>query len=144
MKENMTEEVEFGAVHIEEMKSHVQETDTVELQITTSGSKPEELLITQPQSHVEGIMYDADAITSGTAKKNTEMVKQLSSVVPVFQLETVLLDHSYFLKGTAEVQQNVKLSEVTSDDSFQAVSPKELQAVTFLCSIFNIFLLCTT
>ncbi|XP_015284995.1 PREDICTED: MAX gene-associated protein-like [Gekko japonicus] len=119
VEQNVTEKVEFGTIHLEEKKSHKQETETVELQITMSDSKPEELLITQPQSHVEGIMYDRDAVTSWVAGKNTEMVKQLSSAVSVFQLETVLLDHSYFIKGTAELLQNIKLSEDTSDDIFQ-------------------------
>ncbi|XP_060118335.1 MAX gene-associated protein-like [Heteronotia binoei] len=119
LKDNMTEKVEFGAVYLEEKKLHIQETETVELQITISDSKPEELLITQPQSHVEGINYDRDAVTSEVAGKNTEMVKQLPGSVPAFQVETVLLDHSYFFKGTAEIQQNVKLSENVSDDIFQ-------------------------
>ncbi|KAL8169434.1 UNVERIFIED_CONTAM: hypothetical protein K2H54_049141 [Gekko kuhli] len=119
VKENMTEKVEYVTVHLEEEKSHIQETEPVELQITVSDSKPEELLITQPQSHIEGIMYDRDAVISGVTGKNTEMLKRLSSAVSVFQLETVLLDHSYFMKGTAELQQNVKLSEDTSDDIFQ-------------------------
>nr|XP_056707861.1 MAX gene-associated protein-like [Euleptes europaea] len=116
MREKMTAEVEVGAVHLEERKSHIHGTETTELEVTMSYSKPEELLVTQPQFHVEGIMYERNGITSGIAGKNAEMVEQLSSAVPVFQLETVLADHSYFLKETAKMEQHVKLSEDTSND----------------------------
>lgn len=123
----MTQKVEFGAVHLEEMKSHIEDTETLELQITMFDSKPEESFITQPQSHVEGIMPAGDAVISGVAAKNTEMVKQLLSALPPSQTETVFLDHSYCIKGVAEMQQNIKLSDDTSDDIFQLVSPNEFQ-----------------
>ncbi|XP_048342454.1 MAX gene-associated protein-like isoform X2 [Sphaerodactylus townsendi] len=115
---------EVGAVHLEERKSHIQGTHTtsMELEVTASNSKAEELLVTQPKS--QGTMYEKNAITSGIAGKNTEMMEQLSSFDPVFQLETVLADHSYFLKDTAETQQHVKLSEGTLDDISQSVHSK--------------------
>uniref|UniRef100_A0ACB8G5D7 Uncharacterized protein n=1 Tax=Sphaerodactylus townsendi TaxID=933632 RepID=A0ACB8G5D7_9SAUR len=116
---------EVGAVHLEERKSHIQGTHTtsMELEVTASNSKAEELLVTQPKS--QGTMYEKNAITSGIAGKNTEMMEQLSSFDPVFQLETVLADHSYFLKDTAETQQHVKLSEGTLDDISQSVHSKQ-------------------